>query len=195
MSSAAISERVASEPTPREPRLKASVTTHMATLPSPEPPHSSGIVRPKTPRSAISSMISMGIRESLRCQSWAWGVTRSAVKRVNWSRAISRVSSPRPELPKFPCPINSAMRARAGAELPVAMRSFTSLVWNAASASSSTPRSPGRTTSTWLMAMPPANCARYSPNAALSINSSSSPSSPAASSRSAQPSIWRSAST
>src|SRR5512145_105643 len=112
MSSAAISERVPSEPTASEVRDNASVTTHIATLPSPNPPYSSGTVTPKTPSAPISAISSMGINESSRCHACACGATRSCAKRSNW-RAINVSSSLSKGSPNSPNAISAARRARA----------------------------------------------------------------------------------
>ena len=61
ISSAAISDLVPSEPTPTQPLESSSETIHIAFFSKPRPPYSSGIVRPKTPKSDIFFIISRGI--------------------------------------------------------------------------------------------------------------------------------------
>ena len=197
ISSAAISDRVPSEPTPIYPRLSSSLTTHIAVFDSPDPPYSSGMVSPNTPSAPISSTISIGISSSSRCQPCANGTTRSSANRRNWSRIIS-YSSSSPVAPNVaaPCPatISSTSRARAASVLPPSISASTAGTRNAATTSSPSPRSRGRTISFCDIGMPPASCPRYSPQPICRISRSISPKPPAASSRAPQPAISRNAS-
>ena len=69
--------------------------------------------------------------------------------------------------------ISSIRRARRSGVLPLAIRPSTIGLMRAATCAADRPRSLGRTTSPWLMAMPPTIWARYSPSAMRTRCSSS----------------------
>ena len=71
----------------------------MASLPSPRPPNSSGMVRPNTPSSPSLVMISCGMYSFFRCHSCACGSTSASAKRRICVRISDSVSS-RPVSPK-----------------------------------------------------------------------------------------------
>ncbi|MCE3290939.1 MAG: hypothetical protein K0R83_2951 [Caulobacter sp.] len=197
ISSAAISERVAREPTPIQARLSSSETTHMAVLPRPAPPYSSGMVRPKTPRSPSSLTSASGISSSFRCHWWAKGTTFSSAKAWNWSRIISKVSSrpvsstvglPRASATSWATrvftawpPASPTQRDRAGAN------SLRTVAWSAV-------RSEGRIVSPWFIGTPPISWLAYSANNSWASRASVSLNLPAASSAEAQPATWVSSS-
>ena len=169
----------------------------MASLPSPSPPNSSGSVSANTPSSPSLVRTSAGMYSFFRCHSCACGSTSASAKRRICVRISDSVSSS-PVSPKVVtagcAAISSARRALRPSSVPPSIRPPTCSSKRRISARG-TPSADSRTVSTWLMGMPPASCARYSPKAAAVISRSISVSRPSASSRLAQPSICRSAST
>jgi hypothetical protein len=130
----------------------------------------SGRTRPSRP---ARSMISIGISSSFRCHSWAWGATRSSAKRRNWSRIISSSSSSpwRQRSRGHGCRA-SGDQAGAGRGRVAGGDSGDTGRWPARG--SARPRSAGAI-SPWLIGMPPAIWARYSPKPICRISASISP--------------------
>ena len=158
------------------------------------------------PAAFLLLMVALGITGvvwqsvTLRIQEFglrrAKGATASSAKRAIWSRIIPSVGSPSPMRPygaDEPSASSPASRARASPR-PRTSRP-ASPVRKGPSSSSASPRSCGRAISLCAIAIPPASCARYSPNATARISASVSSNSPASSRRTAHCRIWRSAST
>ena len=189
ISSPAISERVPSEPAQIQPRDSSSDTRLIASLPRPRPPYSGSMQTPKTPSSAISATTSPGISTSFRCQAWACGAIRSAAKVRNCSRIMSSVSSSSDSSGRSPSRMRRVSSARVSAVLPC--RRNQAAAGSAANAEAASPRpsSSGRTNSFWLIGTPPRSWARYSPTPIRSTSASIGCARPAASPRSAQPTV------
>ena len=104
-----------------------------------------------------------------RCHSCAWGSTSASAKRRICVRISDSVSSS-PVSPKVVTAGWAAISSRqarleavAGAAHRSGRATCSSKRWISARG---TPSAASRTVSTWLMGMPPASCARYSPKAA-----------------------------
>ena len=128
ISSQAISVRVPSDPRPIQLRDSSSVTTHIAVLPSPDPPHDSGTVSPKTPSSPSSAMTASGISSLRRCHPWAasaWSSDQRAnCARISSSELSSKPASPNERVAR-PSAISVAIRARTGGAKPSARSDLT----------------------------------------------------------------------
>ena len=164
--SAAISERVPSEPAAIQARLNSSETTHIASFPIPKPPNFGSMQTPNTPMSAISETTSSGRSAyPARCHLCACGAMRRAAKVRSCSQKASSVGSARHSSGRIPSAKSSARRARGRATWTLGDQRFDGRrCLQHAGRIGAMPISAGRTNSVWLdRAARPKSCAKYSP--------------------------------